>query len=127
MAMSEKVPRRLSKEEQPPEKSTKFPKVMDFLSQIYKGNLIEDLTNLEFESTRLEKSKKEGETTKDKEPKQEELKEDKSKSAILEGVGELEENNILIRKDKFRKGQGISTISFHSRRVHFAFNFWLAE
>ena len=100
---------------------------MDFLSEIYKGILIEDLTNLEFESTHLEKSKKEGETTKDKEHKQEELKEDKAKSVILEGISELERDNILITKEKRKDHQGIISISFHSRRVHFAFNFWLAE
>ena len=83
MAMSEKVRTPISKDDNPPEKSTKFPEALSLLSKFHNGNLIEDLTNLEFESTHLKKSKKEGETTKDKEPKQEELKEDKSKSAIL--------------------------------------------
>ena len=127
MAMSERVRTPISKDDKPPQKSTKFPKVMDFLSEIYKGILIEDLTNLEFESTHLEKSKKEGETTKDKEHKAEEPKEDKPKSVILEGISELERDNILITKEKRKDHQGIISISFHSRRVHFTFNRWLAE
>ena len=127
MAMSEKVRTPISKDDNPPEKSTKFPEALSLLSKFHNGNLIEDLTNLEFESTRLEKSKKEGETTKDKEHKPEELKEDKAKSVILEGISELERDNILIKKKKRKDHQGIISISFHSRRVHFAFNFWLAE
>ena len=70
----------ISKDDNPPKKSTKFQDALSLLSKFHKGNLIEDLTNLEFESSHLEKNEKEGETAKDKEHKQEELKEDKPES-----------------------------------------------
>ena len=72
-------------------------------------------------------NKKEGETTKHKEHKQEELKEDKAESKIEKDIRELERDNIFIRNEKFIEGERITSISFHSRRVHFAFNRWLAE
>ena len=128
MAMEEKVRTPTSKDKDPPYKSEKFPEALSLLSKIHNGNLIEDLTNLEFKTYHIEKKKKkEGETIKEKKQKQEELKVEKPESKFLDEIGKLQESNILIKKEKLTNGEEIMSISFHSRRVHFAFNRWLAE